>query len=102
MSELPPSEKYPNPETAFFYEDFEVLGYSAGEKKITGKKWLPATAKKKALLIGGVHGNETEGVMFMEAFCREFIIPHSFPFPVGLYVIPCLNPDGFFAYERGN
>lgn len=58
--------------------------------------------KNRILLIGGVHGNETEGVAFMEGFIREFEFSGWEKLPFNFYLIPVLNPDGFELYKRQN
>lgn len=56
-----------------------------------------------ALLIGGVHGNETEGVRFMEDFTREFALDaKTSPFDCSLILLPVMNPDGFLSFRRQN
>jgi len=58
---------------------------------------------KNVLLIGGVHGNETEGVRFMEDFTREFVLNNNGKdLLFNLCVLPVLNPDGFVEFQRGN
>ena len=101
---LPSSIPYTDHSTALFAgEDWIELGRSAGNHAITGKILRAVAGAKRVLLIGGVHGNETEGVRFMEEFTREFVDGKSeSPFGVDLYVIPVLNPDGFLGFQRGN
>jgi protein MpaA len=82
---------------------WEIIGKSAGGHDIVGKLLSEKSGAKKALLIGGVHGNETEGVRFMEEFTREFAIDKSIsPLPCQIYLIPVFNPDGFLSFKRGN
>lgn len=102
MSELPPSQKIPDPRKALYERpDFTRLGESAGGNPIMAKR-LNKGKDKRALLIGGVHGNETEGVAFMRGFCDEFANSDTFPTEVDLMLIPVLNPDGVLGYQRGN
>lgn len=102
QAELPPSRKYENPERAIHTENgFQELGKSAGGHPITYKV-LPGK-KGRALLVGGVHGNETEGVAFMEGFVKEFCLDaSSSPANCEIVVLPVLNPDGFLNYARQN
>jgi len=102
---IKPSIPYTNPQDALFSgENWEELGQSAGGHPITGNRML--SSKKDApwvLLLGGVHGNETEGVRFMEDFVREFILPQKeSQFSFNLYSLPVLNPDGFLSFKRQN
>ena len=79
-------------------------GKSAGNNPVFYKH---LKAKKdgafRILLIGGVHGNETEGVQFMHDFCCEFIDEQDIsPFKQEILTIPVMNPDGVLNYERTN
>lgn len=83
--------------------EWESLGKSAGGHEITGKLLTGQEGGKRTLLVGGVHGNETEGVRFMEEFAREFALDHSTsPVSCSIYVVPVFNPDGFLNFKRGN
>ena len=53
-----------------------------------------------ALIIGGVHGDEKEGVALSYALLAEFA--RSYPYKFGLAIIPCLNLDGFLDNIRQN
>ncbi|MDH4262811.1 MAG: DUF2817 domain-containing protein [Spirochaetia bacterium] len=101
---LKESLPYGNTQNAIFSNsDWEIIGKSAGNKDITGKRLNGKPESKKALLIGGVHGNETEGIRFMEEFVREFALNKSVsPVDCEIYVIPVFNPDGFLKFQRGN
>ena len=84
-------------------ESWNVLGRSALGHDITGKVLSGSKNAKKALLIGGVHGNETEGIRFMEEFVREFALESSTsPCNCEIFVLPVFNPDGFLGFYRGN
>lgn len=59
--------------------------------------------KKSILFIGGVHGNESEGFLFLERFIEE--IKNSIiqiPDNISLWVCPRLNPDGCQNLRRTN
>jgi len=102
---IKPSIPYTNPQDALFSgERWENLGSSAGGHTITGNRLLSdKNSSPWVLLLGGVHGNETEGVRFMEEFTREFVLEkETSPFPFNLYTLPLLNPDGFLSFERQN
>ena len=87
----------------FSGSDWNILGKSAGGHDITGKLLSAEPGAKKVLLIGGVHGNETEGVRFMEEFVREYALQGSIsPLSCDIYVVPVFNPDGFLSFKRGN
>jgi protein MpaA len=101
---IKPSIPYENPQKAIFSgSTWEVLGKSAGGHDICGKLLPARTDSRRILLIGGVHGNETEGVSFMEQFVNEFALNQtSSPFNPTIYVLPVFNPDGFLNFHRGN
>lgn len=111
--QIPPSKPFDNPQDAVFTSNawFEI-GKSAGGRSIQARRF--SGGAKRIMLIGGVHGNETEGVRFMVDFCREIeqaekkatgglkkigmykIEDYSF------YLMPVMNPDGFFGFKRQN
>ncbi|MDH5719606.1 MAG: DUF2817 domain-containing protein [Spirochaetia bacterium] len=103
-NEIKESKKFKNYEDAVFEGGgWFILGHSAGQNKIMAKELRAENSRKKVLLLGGVHGNETEGVQFMVDFCREFAKDEEkSPFGFDLFLVPVLNPDGFFAHERKN
>lgn len=101
MEEVKDFQRYPNPEHFELKSPpFEVLGYSAKGYPIFGIE-VEKTKPKRFLLIAGVHGNETEGHAFMHGFLQEFVYKKN-SLPVYTYILPNLNPDGFFAFERQN
>ncbi len=55
------------------------------------------------LFIAGVHGNESEGFLFLQRFLEE-IKHHQIPIPdnVTLWICPKLNPDGCNELRRTN
>lgn len=56
--------------------------------------------KNPILMIGGVHGDEPEGVALAEGLLIELKQHHRISPP--WILIPCLNPDGFAAGTRVN
>lgn len=54
----------------------------------------------KILFIGGVHGNEPEGVVLANGLLEGF--SHSFPYQIQLTLIPALNIDGVLKAKRKN
>ena len=48
-------------------------------------------------IFAGIHGDEPESIHLAEAFLKQNVDKEKL---VG--VIPCLNPDGYFAQTRGN
>jgi protein MpaA len=59
-----------------------------------------ANAVAKVLILGGVHGDETEGVIaangLLEAFQKDF------PYKLDLTLVPALNVDGVLYRTRTN
>lgn len=57
------------------------------------------SGKNPTVIIGGVHGDEPEGVMLVEALLEylESISPK-----LNWILIPCLNPDGYISHKRTN
>lgn len=58
-------------------------------------------AQRPLLLIGGVHGDEPEGVRLAEDLLRWMQTEAKSPLKDWI-LIPCLNPDGFRRNERTN
>jgi protein MpaA len=65
-------------------------------------------AEKPLLFIGGVHGDEPEGVRLAQDFLQWLLAEeknvadnHGAPLRPWL-LIPCLNPDGFNMHQRTN
>ena len=78
-------------------------GRSAGRNPIYYKHLKAKEGAFRVLLIGGVHGNETEGVRFMHDFCCEFFDEKDVsPFEQELLAIPVMNPDGVLNHQRTN
>jgi protein MpaA len=58
--------------------------------------------KDPILFIGGVHGDEPEGVRLAEELLA-WLKSHTSPEELKPWaLIPCLNPDGFLKNQRGN
>jgi len=55
---------------------------------------------KHVLILGGVHGDEIEGVALAKFLIAELI--ESFDVPLTVTLVPCLNIDGFLAGTRQN
>lgn len=100
--ELKGSEQFASP--AGVLEKFarlETLGYSAARRAIYGARF--AGAGPRILFVGGVHGNETEGVAATAGFLEEFAAENNaHGLQCDLLFIPVLNPDGLLAFSRHN
>jgi protein MpaA len=100
--ELKASEKFNAPEAVL--EKFSVLdelGRSAGGNPIYGKRFT--LGLKRVLFLGGVHGNETEGIAATLGFFDEFIADGKIPAVQNdLLFVPVVSPDGFLSCSRHN
>ena len=76
----------------------DIIGRTT--EKLAINAFFFGTGKPRVLIIGGVHGDEKEGVALSYGLMAEFI--KSYPFEYGLAVIPCLNVDGFLKNTRQN
>ncbi len=81
-----------------------IIGYTVKNNPILLYK-ISGNAEKKIplLFIGGVHGNESEGFLFLEKFTDEII--HNqihIPEEIELYICPRLNIDGCSQLRRTN
>ncbi len=78
-----------------------VFGNSVLGSEIYAEKI--GTGKLAVLLIGGVHGDESEGYLMAERFLIEI---HNgsitLPEDISLYICPRLNPDGCANNRRTN
>lgn len=77
----------------------KIIGYTVQKKPILAHFWNN-NSDVNILMLGGVHGDETEGVaasfgVFDQMFGKN-------PFKFNFTLIPCLNMDGLFAMTRQN
>lgn len=75
-----------------------LLGNSSLGQPIWGFDF-PA-AGPRVLILGGVHGDETEGVTAAEAILEH--LHQSAPMKLHITVVPRFNPDGVLLKTRGN
>jgi protein MpaA len=54
----------------------------------------------RTLILGGVHGDETEGVIAAQVLLERFL--EQFPYKLDLLLVPSFNPDGVFGKSRTN
>lgn len=54
------------------------------------------------VLVGGVHGDEPEGVVLAKELLRWLHSPQAADVVHNWILIPCLNPDGHSKNQRGN
>lgn len=103
MKKSKQSIPFQNPQMAMFVSaGWQELGHSAGDNVITGKILRTQHAKRKILLVAGIHGDQTEGIAFMQYFCGEFACSQVSAFEQDIFLLPVLNPDGLFSFLRYN
>ncbi len=76
-----------------------VVGHTVQKKPILAHTW-DNKSSVNILMLGGVHGDEIEGVTACMGILNELI--ESNPFTFNLTLVPCLNLDGLFANTRQN
>lgn len=54
----------------------------------------------KVLILGGVHGDEIEGVLAAQGLLQSFM--QKFEYQLDLTLVPAFNPEGVFLRTRGN
>jgi protein MpaA len=74
-----------------------VLGRSVDGRAIYGYELAGAGARRTALVVGCIHGNEPAGTHVITRLARGPIVPG-----VDLWLIPSINPDGQAAGTRQN
>lgn len=76
-----------------------LLGHSVSGLPIQAYEW-GSSFKTHILIIGGVHGNEMEGVHLSHALLGDF--QKEFPYSLRVTLIPMLNIDGALQGKRVN
>ncbi len=76
-----------------------LLGQSVQGRPIEAK--ILTRGPKKLLLLGGVHGDEPEGIYLVERYVKEELWK-KLEGLAELHVITCVNPDGCAAGTRTN
>ena len=78
-----------------------LAGHSHLERNIEVLRY--GTGQLSILMLGGVHGDEVEGVQFVERFVKE-LEKDSFSLPEGITLHVCAraNPDGCHDNRRTN
>ena len=75
-----------------------VFARSRGGLTIVGHRF--GIRGPRILLLGGVHGDETEGVAMARELWTQFL--QCFPYKLQLLLITDFNPDGILAHTRHN
>lgn len=78
------------------------LGYTKLGLPLHGFHFTPTSgkAKNRALVIGGVHGDEPEGVAASRGLLDVFL--NSYTLDLETVVVPEMNPEGVLLKTRGN
>ncbi len=74
-----------------------VVGRSVQGRAIVAQVLGPASATRRVLLVGCIHGNECAGRAILSALAREPVAAG-----VQLWLVPSMNPDGAAAGTRQN
>ncbi len=74
-----------------------TIGHSVRGRPITAQVLGAASAPRKVLLVGCIHGNECAGVRILDAVAREPV-----PSGVQLWLVREMNPDGTASDTRQN
>ena len=83
--------------TALLAGGTHVVGRSVDGRPLTAIAIGPASAKRRVLVVGCIHGNECAGLAITTAL-RRLPVPHG----VQLWIVPEANPDGTAAGTRQN
>lgn len=100
--DVKPSEKFTDPDVILqTFSPLGNIGTSAAGNPIWGKHL--GGSGERVLFIGGVHGNETEGVAATLGYFKEFLVEDTArKSGRNIYFIPVMNPDGFLKHSRHN
>ena len=74
-----------------------VLGRSVDGRRITADELGDPRSRRKALIIGCIHGDEAAGVAIVRTLANRRPIRG-----VDLWLVPTINPDGQAAHTRQN
>jgi len=81
----------------------QIVGYSVKNQPIEVYYNQNPNAKFSILFLGGVHGNESEGFIFLERFLKEIDQENiKIPSEISLWICPRINPDGCSVLRRTN
>jgi protein MpaA len=75
------------------------LGKSVKGSPITAAVY--GTGKKRVLVFGGIHGNESDTSILAKALMGS-LLRESVPEELTIIIVPDVNPDGLFANTRVN
>jgi protein MpaA len=100
--EVKPSEQFAAPAAVLAkFKTLDTLGFSAAGQPIYGARF--SGNGPRIFFLGGVHGNETEGVAATAGFYDEFVATGKVhELSCELFFVPVLNPDGVLNFSRHN
>ncbi len=75
-----------------------IFGHSRNTLPIIAHEF--GTTGPEVLILGGVHGDESEGVVLAQAILGRFYT--DFPYRLRVTVVPMFNMDGVLACQRTN
>lgn len=80
--------------------NFFKLGTTRLGLPIHGFRWNEGLPLTKVLILGGVHGDEPEGIVAAKGLIESF--REAFDLQLDLTIIPEFNPEGMLLKTRGN
>ena len=78
----------------------QTIGRSVLGLPLLSYEFSKKPEKPHLLILAGVHGDETEGVIVAKALLSEWI--KDYPYNIKTTLIPLFNPDGVFQKRRVN
>ena len=77
-----------------------LLGRTGEGLPLWGHEFKAPQIKSKVLILGGVHGDEPEGVVASQALLAQ--LQGHYPYKLHLQLLPVLNPYGLWTLTRTN
>jgi murein peptide amidase A len=77
----------------------EAIGRSVDDRALVARSWGDATSERRVLIVGSIHGDETEGRRIVARLVGRRAERLE---GVELWTIETANPDGVAAGTRGN
>ncbi len=77
-----------------------LMAHDFGPQQSGAQTTTQKVTAPRVLILGGVHGDEIEGVVCARGLLAEFL--KSFPYHLRLTLIPEMNPEGVLLKTRGN
>ena len=77
-----------------------LLGQTVEGLPLWAHEFKPAKVCFRLLVLGGVHGDEPEGVVLAQALLAD--LQKHYPYNIHLHLVPVLNPHGLWHLKRTN